>query len=1043
MNDIIAWFARNSVAANLLLFLIVGLGLWAVLDKIPMEVFPEFERDTVIISATYRGATPAEVEEAVIIRIEEAIATITGIDTIISTAREGSGQVQVDVIKGYKPREVMDDIRNKVDAISTFPDEVDRPTYEILEFRREVISVVVGANLPEGDLRKIGEMVRDDLTALPQVSLADLVAVRPYEISIEVDQSTLEQYQMTIADLAQAIRDHSVDLPAGAIKTSGGEILLRTLGQAYTARDFARIPLRTSADGSLLLLGDVAQVRDTFDEEPLEALLNGKSAIMIEVYRTGEQNALDVGRAVREYVTDKRETLPPGVSLDYWRDRSRIIQLRLNTLTSSAIQGGILIFLALTLFLRFSVALWVCVGIPVSFLGALAMMPTLGVTLNSMSLFAFILVLGIVVDDAIITGENAYRHLKEDGESLDAIIVGAQEVAVPVTFGLLTTIAAFTPLLFMEGVRGPIFAQIPLIIIPALTFSWIESKLILPAHLRSVHVSKTPRGPLLTLQKLQQKVANGLEWFALHIYQPVLCYAIGRRHLTFALFTAATFIIISFVISGRYGYTFFPRIESEIARATLVMPAGTSVEQTRAHIERMAQQAYLLQEKHQEPDGSGSVLRNILVSIGWTGTGSAGMGGSPELGQVTLELVPPEERLNQITTNQVVREWREGIGVIPGAKELIFRAEIGRGGNPVDVQLTGADFAKLTEVAESLKQRYREYPGLYDIQDSFDQGKQEIQLRLLPEAKLLGLTTSDLGRQVRAAFFGTEAQRIQRGRDDVRVMVRYPKEQRRNLASLETMKIRTQSGVEVPFSQVATIDMQAGYSTIRRVDRNRAVNVSADAEKGEVDTNAIAADLKIFLDELLLEYPGIRYSFKGELEEQRETMGSLIYGVIFVLFAIYALLAIPFRSYLQPLPVMLVIPYSIGGAIVGHMIMGINLSFMSLLGILALCGVVVNNSLVLVDFINRRRREGMPMQEAVMLSGVNRFRPILLTSLTTFLGLAPLLLETSTQAQFLIPMAVSLGFGILFGSFLSLLLVPASYLILEDVIAFFRGVPRP
>ncbi|MFO7577591.1 MAG: efflux RND transporter permease subunit [Pelovirga sp.] len=1043
MNGVIAWFARNNVAANLLLFLIVGLGLWAVRDKIPMEVFPEFERDTVIISATYRGATPAEVEEAVIIRIEEAIATITGIDTIISTAREGSGQVRVDVIKGYKPREVMDDIRNKVDAISTFPEEVDRPTYEILEFRREVISVVVGANLPEGDLRKIGEMIRDDLTALPQVSLADLVAVRPYEIAIEVDQSTLEQYQMTIADLAQAIRNHSVDLPAGAIKTSGGEILLRTLGQAYTARDFARIPLRTSAAGSLLLLGDVAQVRDTFDEEPLEALLNGKSAIMIEVYRTGEQNALDVGRAVREYVTDKREVLPPGVALDYWRDRSRIIQLRLNTLTSSAVQGGLLIFLALTLFLRFSVALWVCVGIPVSFLGALAMMPILGVTLNSMSLFAFILVLGIVVDDAIITGENAYRHLKEDGESLDAIIVGAQEVAVPVTFGLLTTIAAFTPLLFMEGVRGPIFAQIPLIIIPALTFSWIESKLILPAHLRSVHVSKTPRGPLLMLQKLQQKVANGLEWFALHIYQPVLRVAIGRRHLTFALFTAATFVIISFVISGRYGYTFFPRIESEIARATLVMPAGTSVQQTRAHIERMAQQAYLLQDKHQEPDGSGSVLRNILVSVGWTGTGSAGMGGSPELGQVTLELVPPEERLNQITTNQIVREWREGIGVIPGAKELIFRAEIGRGGNPVDVQLTGADFAQLTEVAESLKQRYREYPGLYDIQDSFDQGKQEIQLRLLPEAKLLGLTTSDLGRQVRAAFFGTEAQRIQRGRDDVRVMVRYPKEQRQNLASLETMKIRTLSGVEVPFSQVATIDMQAGYSTIRRVDRNRAVNVSADAEKGEVDTNAIAADLKIFLDELLLEYPGVRYSFKGELEEQRETMGSLIYGVVFVLFAVYALLAIPFRSYLQPLPVMLVIPYSIGGAIVGHMIMGINLSFMSLLGILALCGVVVNNSLVLVDFINRRRRQGMPMLEAVMLSGVNRFRPILLTSLTTFLGLAPLLLETSTQAQFLIPMAVSLGFGILFGSFLSLLLVPASYLILEDVIAFFRGVPRP
>lgn len=1039
MNSVISWFAHNHVAANLLMVLIVGLGLWSVTSRIPMEVFPEFERDTVLVNVTYRGATPAEVEEAVIVRIEEAIAAITGIDTILSTAREGSGQVRVDVIKGYEPREIMDDIRNKVDAISTFPEDVERPTYEVLEFRREVISVVVGADLPERDLRRIGEMIRDDLTALPEVSLVDLMAVRPYEVSIEIDQSTLERYQLTLDQVAAAIRAFSLDLPAGAIKTRGGEILLRTLGQAHNAVDFSRIPLRTTTEGTQLLLGDIAHIHDGFDEEPLEALLNGKPAVMIEVYRTGDQNALDVGRAVREFVYDKREQLPPGVAIDYWRDRSRIVQLRLNTLTGSALQGGVLILIALTLFLRFSVALWVCVGIPISFLGALAMMPALGVTLNSMSLFAFILVLGIVVDDAIITGENVYRRLKEDGESVEGIIKGTQEVAVPVTFGLLTTIAAFTPLLFMEGVRGPIFAQIPLIVIPALTFSWIESKLILPAHLRSVHLTRPPRGALLVLQRLQQRVARGLELFALKVYRPVLGFAVQRRHLTMAVFTAVIIVIVSFVVSGRYGYTFFPRIQSEIARATLVMPAGTSIDQTRAHIERMARHAYALQAKHQEPDGSRSVIQNILVSIGWNGASAPGMGGSPELGRVTMEMVPPEERRNQISTSEIVQEWRQLIGTIPGAKELTYRAEIGRGGNPVDVELTGADFGQLAQVADLLKKRYAEYPGLFDIQDSFDQGKQEIQLRLLPEAKLLGLTTADLGRQVRAAFFGSEAQRIQRGRDDVRVMVRYPQEERRSLDSLETMKIRTQNGVEVPFSQVAEVVMEAGYSSIRRVDRNRAVNVSADAEKGEVDTNAIAADLTVFLDDLLLDYPGIRYSFKGELEEQRESMGSLIYGVFFVLFAVYALLAIPFRSYLQPLPVMLVIPFSVGGAIVGHMIMGFNLSFMSLLGILALCGVVVNNSLVLVDFINRRRREGMPMLDAVMQSGVNRFRPILLTSLTTFLGLVPLLADTSTQAQFLIPMAVSLGFGILFSTLLSLLLVPTAYLILEDIVGFFRG----
>lgn len=1035
MKGMIAWFANNPVAANLLMLIIFALGLWALLERIPLEVFPQFERDTVTVEVRYRGATPAEVEEAVVIRIEEAIADLQGIEEMISSAREGSGEVLIEVQKGYQPRELLDDIKNRVDAITTFPEEVERPDYRVLEFRREVVSVVVSGALSEQDLRRFGELVRDDLTALPEVSQAELVAVRPFELAVEVSQQTLEEYGLGLTDIAQAIQRSSIDLPAGAIKTSGGEILLRTRGQAYSIEEFARIPLRSNADGSRLRLGDLAKIRDGFDEEPLYALFNGHPAVLIEVYRTGEQSALEIGQAVRRYVAEQQERLPPGVSLDYWRDRSRIVKLRLNTLMNSAIQGGILIFLSLALFLRFSIAIWVCVGIPISFMGALALMPLLGVTINIVSLFAFILVLGIVVDDAIITGENIYSQIRKHGETVDAVIRGAQEVAVPVTFGLLTTVAAFLPLLFMEGMRGPIFAQIPLIVIPVLIFSWVESKLILPAHLRHVHLLKKRQGPLL---RLQRHIADGLERFIEKVYRPVLKTALARRHLTFAIFTAGVLIIVSFVASGRYGFTFFPRVQSETARASLVMPAGSAEAQTRRHIERMAAVAQQLQQKYHEPNGEGSVIRNILVSIGWSGGGRPGLSGNPEIGQVTLELLPPEERLQQVTTRQIVNEWRQGIGRIPGVKELNFRAEIGRGGDPINIQLTGADFDRLTEVANTLKLRLTEYPGLYDIQDSFDRGKEEIQLRLRPAAELLGLTSGDLGRQVRAAFFGDEAQRIQRGRDDVRVMVRYPKEERRHTASLENMKIRTPEGVEIPFSQVAEAQLGSGFSTIRRVDRNRAVNVSADAEKGQVDTNAIAADLRLFLDELLSDYPGVRYTFEGELKEQRESFGSLLFGVIFVLFAVYALLAIPFRSYLQPLMVMLVIPYSLGGAIVGHILMGMNLSFMSILGILALCGVVVNDSLVLVDFINRRRREGMELVEAVILAGGARFRPILLTSVTTFVGLLPLLLETSTQAQFLIPMAVSLGFGILFGTFLSLLLVPASYLILEDFIGLFR-----
>ncbi|HEY5674153.1 MAG TPA: efflux RND transporter permease subunit [Malonomonas sp.] len=1035
MKGMIAWFANNPVAANLLMLIILCIGAWSAVELIPLEVFPEFERDTVTVDVRYRGATPAEVEEAVVIRVEEAIADLQGIDELVSSAREGSGQIRIEVAKGYEPRELLDDIKNRVDAISTFPDDVERPSYQVVQFRREVISVVVAGALPEQDLRKLGELIRDDLTALPDVSQADLVAVRPYEMSIEVDQQTLEQYNLSLEDISAAIQRSSVDLPAGAIKTREGEILLRTRGQAYDAQQFARIPIRSNADGSQLLLANLALIRDGFDEDPLFALFNGQPAVLIEVYRSGDQSALQVGKAVRDYVLEKQQQLPPGISLDYWRDRSRIVKLRLNTLTNNAIQGGILIFIALALFLRFSIAIWVCVGIPVSFMGALALMPVLGVTINLISLFAFILVLGMVVDDAIITGENIYTHLKKHGESVESVIRGAQEVAVPVTFGLLTTVAAFLPLLFMEGNRGPIFAQIPLIIIPVLCFSWIESKLILPAHLRHVQLQKKKTGPLL---RLQGRIADALERFIHKLYKPVLKKAIERRHLTFALFTAALIIIVSFVVSGRYGYNFFPRIQSETARASLVMPAGTSIEQTRRHVERMGEIARQLQAEFQEPDGSGSLISNILVSIGWSGGGRPGTSGNPEIGQVTLELVPPEDRLSTVTTSEIVNAWRKQIGVIPGAKELTFRAEIGRSGDPIDVQLTGANFTQLTEVSAAIQARLSEYPGVYDIQDSFDQGKQEIQLRLKPEAELLGLTNSDLGRQVRAAFFGAEAQRIQRGRDDVRVMIRYPKEQRQNSSSLETMKIRTPDGIEIPISQVADAQLGVGYSTIRRVERNRAVNVTADAEKDKVDVNRVAADLREFLDELLLDYPGVRYSFEGELREQRESVGSLLYGVGFVLFAIYGLLAIPFKSYLQPLMVMLVIPYSIGGAIIGHMIMGMNLSFMSMLGLMALCGVVVNDSLVLVDFINRRRREGMPLTDAVLTAGAARFRPILLTSVTTFAGLLPLLLETSTQAQFLIPMAVSLGFGILFGTFLSLLLIPASYLILEDFIGLFH-----
>jgi multidrug efflux pump subunit AcrB len=1035
MHGMISWFARNPVAANLLMVVILALGGHAALKRIPLEVFPAFESDMVTIGLNYRGATPAEVEQALVIRVEEAIADLDGIKQITSNANEGGARISVEVLKGTDPHQLLEDIKTRVDAITTFPDEVERASYSVVVFRREVISVVVSAEgkgvMSERELRRYGEEVRDELAALPMINQVELNAVRVPEISIDLSEQALNRYGLTFDAVSQAIRRSSIDLPAGSIRTEGGEIMLRTQGQAYRGDDFAQIVLRARADGSRLTLGDVATIHDGFGQDPLSMTFNDKPGVLVKVYRIGDQSALEIGRVVKDYIVKKRAQLPATVSLDEWRDRSRIVKLRLQTLLDSAWQGGVLIFLILALFLRISVALWVCVGIPISFMGALLVMPEMGVTINIISLFAFILVLGIVVDDAIVTGENIFSHLKRSEESVAAVIRGAQEVSVPVTFGLLTTVVAFAPLLFVEGNRGAIFAQIPMIVIPVLLFSWVESKLILPAHLRHTRVGH--QAQLNPLSRLQRKVADSLEYFIKVFYQPLLASALRQRYLTMAIFIALSFVVVSFAMSGRYAFTFFPRVESETARATLVMQAGTAEEVTARHLANMAKAAKKLQAQYVDAEGN-SVISAIMINTGWSGGGGEPPGGgSPEVGQVSLALVPPEERTVEVSTRKLVKAWRTAIGEIPGAKELTYRAEIGRGGEPIDVQLTGQDFTVLAEIAAAVRKQLHEYPGVFDIRDSFEDGKPEIKLALRPEAELLGLSTTELGRQVRQAFFGDEAQRIQRGRDDVRVMVRYPEDERHTVGSLDTMRIRTADGAGVPFGNVASVEMGHGFAMIRRVDRRRVVDVTADLDKQTADARAIARDLKRFMNELLVQYPGISYSLEGEQREQRESFGSLISGALFTLFAIYSLLAIPFRSYVQPLLVIMVIPFSIVGALLGHMVMGMSLSIMSLMGMLALAGVVVNDSLVLVDWINRQRREGVSVDDAVRTAGGARFRPILLTSLTTFAGLTPLLLEKSTQAQFLIPMAVSLGFGILYATFLSLLLIPTGYRILEDL----------
>ena len=1026
----IAWFTRNHVAANLLLISIVLGGLFSLSSKLPLEVFPSFVSDRINISVSLRGSTPEDAEKGVTIRIEEALQDLEGIKQISSRSSEGSSQVSVEVDTGYDERELLADIKSRVDAINTFPADAEKPVIGLIQRKREVIAVTVSSDYNEKETLEYAEQVRDELLRIPAITQVELSGVRNYELAIEVSQDTLRQYDLTLAQISSAIANSSSDISAGNLKTEGGDVLIRSKGQAYRKDEFASIVIKNQADGTIIRLSDIATINDDFEETPVRTRFNGKQAAFIDVYRIGPQSAIEVADAVKNYITSEQANLPQGFYLSYWDDDSEVVKSRIATLTSNALQGGILVLGLLTLFLRPAIAFWVFIGIPVSFMGAFMAMAAFGVTINVISLFGFILVLGIVVDDAIVTGENVYTHLKTAKSGEEAAIKGTQEVATPVTFGVLTTVAAFLPLGFIEGARGAIFAQIPVVVIPVLLFSLIESKFVLPAHLKYIKL-RQQKGKGSKLEQLQQRFADGFEHAILKYYQPVLGLALRNKLATVSLFMGVFLIILTMITSGWTKFIFFPRIPSETVRVNLTFPAGTPFEVTNKYIIDMSDKARELQRKYQDEETGQSIILNILASTG-------GRGGAANSGSVRFEITPAEQRESDIGSRELVKEWRQLIGVIPGAESLTFRAEIGRSSNPIDIQLSGNSITTLQTVAEQIKQRLATYPSVFDIADSMSDGKEELQIELTEQGLALGLNRVDVSRQVRNSFFGVQVQRIQRGRDDVRVMVRLPIDERRSVADLKDILIQTPNGGRVPLSHVATLVPGQSPSTITRIDRYRTLNVSADVEKADTNMTVLQADLKTYLDELVQQYPGVSHSLEGEAKEQRESFGSLLWGMVFVFFVIYGLLAIPFKSYLQPLVVMSIIPFGMIGAVIGHWIMAMELTIMSLLGMLALIGVVVNDSLVLVDFINKKRSEGLDLMEAVKTAGVARFRPVMLTSLTTFIGLMPLLFEKATQAQFLIPMAVSLGFGIIFATFITLLLVPVNYMLMERFQGWFK-----
>jgi len=1020
MHGLIAWFARNDVAANLLMVVIVVAGLYSLSNKIPVDLFPEFEINTVQVSTALPGASPQEVEEGLTIKIEEAIQDIAGIREMTSRSNEGRSTVTVEVEDGFDVREMLDEMKTRVDAINNFPVEAERPLVIMPQRMRDAIGVVMYGDYDSLTLRRFAEDVRDEISALPEVSQVSVDNSLRFEISIEIPEWSLRKYDLTLEQVAGALRRNSTDVSAGNLKTEGGDIFIRSIGQAYRANDFSQLPILTDKDGTLIRLGDIAVLRDEFEETPLRTRFNGIPAIEVEVFRVGDQSIIEVTDAVKSYIEGKQSGLPEGLTMTYWRDRSKSIKARLATLTRSAWQGALLVILLLALFLRPAVALWVCIGIPMSFMGAFILMPIFGISLNLMSLFAFILVLGIVVDDAIVTGENVYEHMQRGTDPLTAAIKGTQEVAVPVTFGILTTVAAFIPLALLEG-RGSWYQSIPYVIVPVLLFSLIESKLVLPAHLKHI---KPRTGEPSRLTRIQMAISTSLEIFIARVYQPALALALRWRYATLAIMLSSLFIVIGALASGQTKFIFFPRVQSEIATATLTMPTGTAFESTDRIVEHMTKQAQLLQAKYIDPESGESIIKNIYSISG---------GRSSSTGRVRVETIPPEDRSLEIGTQQLVAEWRKLVGQVAGAEQLNYRAEIGWSRPAINIELRGKNPKDLAELGDNFKDKLTEFSAISDVEDSMSDGKEELQLKLKPEATLLGLDLNMVARQVRQAVYGFEVQRIQRGREEVRVMVRYPIAARQSIETLEQMMIKVGPRQEVPLWQIANIVPGLSPSTILRIDRQRTLSVTADFDKEQGNLSAVQDELEEFLQQSISSYPGMSYEMAGEARDQKESSQELKFGMYGLLLVIYILLAIPFKSYSQPLVVMMVIPFGMVGAVIGHWIMGMNLTLLSLMGVLALSGVVVNDSLVLVDYINRKRAEGLTLFDAVYAAGGRRFRPVLLTSLTTFAGLMPLLFEKSTQAQFLIPMAVSLGFGILFATVITLFLVPINYLIMEDI----------
>lgn len=1013
----VAWMARHGVAPNLFMaFLIIGGFIMSLI--ITKEFIPNYDADTVIVDIVYAGATPAEIEQSIILPIENEITSLEGIKDVISIANPSSAKVVLELINGADRQKAFQDIEQAVSRITTFPVETEKPIIRLASRTIDVATLAIFGDVSLLELKRLSEDVKDTLLSADEITQIDLRGTPSEEIHVEIKQENLQRYGLTLSEVANIISKNAIEQSAGSVRTEGGEILVTLNDRRYWANEYENIVLRHDASGVLLQLSDVATVKEGFADANRSVTYNDKPAIRLKVYRSEDQTPTTVVEAMYKKLDQIRQQLPPGIEIIVTDDDGETYQQRVGLLLKNAGIGLILVLCLLSIFLEYRLAFWVTMGIPTAFLGSLILLPIFDVSINMVSMFAFIIALGIVVDDAIIAGENIYEHMQKGIPFLNAAIIGAREVSVPLAFAILTNVVAFLPLLALPGMMGKLFLAIPTVVICCFVISWIEALFILPTHLAKLEKSNQGRFASF-MNSIQKPADKKLHDFINNKYKPLLDKCLQAPSLVLVISLAIAIIVLSYPISGRMGFSMFPRLEGEYVVAKVELAAN-------APFSEAAKVRTLLEERlRQVTDPIEAEGTPLVISVEGDITDSSI--------EIEARLVPSEVR--PMNANDVVGHWRDAIGEIPGIRSLTFDAE--RGGGPsggagLTIELRGSNNADSLALSEDLMAEMSGLSGVVDLASSFTNGKPQWEIELSDAGRTLGLDASSVSSQVRSALYGARALRQQRGSNEVTTLVRLPVEERMHGADVGNLLIQTPAGGYVRLSEVAHLNKEISPSQIRRRDGDRIITITGEVEPRNMIPGVMSLLNEEIFPQLQERYPDINIGFRGRQADTQDTIDSLILYGAFALLLIYSLLAIPFKSYSQPILVMAIIPFGAVGAILGHLMLGEDLSVMSIMGIVALAGVVVNDSLILVDYANKKVAEGVPIREAIGDAGVRRFRPILLTTLTTFGGLAPMVFETSRQAQFITPMAVSLGFGILFTTFVCLLILPSFYLILGE-----------